>query len=431
MTDLASGAALSARYRNQIRHAEALVRTIDEAVRSGSPADAALHAHFRDNRQYGGRDRRLLSGLAFAWFRWKGWVAAPDATPDTRAIALAAGLEGGVAPEMMTALCESAGLPPPPGELDGAALDQKAGLFAAWTGATEPARAADLVPGALLELLDPAIPAPAFLVSIQSRPPVWLRLRSARAEGEVNAALIEAGLEPLPHSAIGSALRVQPSPRLQEVLKKFPTALQVQSLASQAVGQICAPQPRDSWWDACCGSGGKTLHLLDQAGPTGRILASDVRGPVFEEFAKRVGPDMSGVKTRVHDLAKGTVAGGAFDGVLVDAPCSGMGTWARNPDARWRLLPAHVEMQSQRQAVLLANAARSVRPGGRLVYSVCTLSAAETTAVADGFDRAHPGFEPLDFVHPLQERACPGRAWIAPHDSMGDGMFIAAWKRIA
>ena len=97
----------------------------------------------------------------------------------------------------------------------------------------------------------------------------------------------------------------------------------------------------------------------------------------------------------------------------------------------WRLLPAHVEMQSQRQAVLLANAARSVRPGGRLVYSVCTLSAAETTAVADGFDRAHPGFEPLDFVHPLQERACPGRAWIAPHDSMGDGMFIAAWKRIA
>ena len=303
--------------------------------------------------------------------------------------------------------------------------------FAAWTGATEPARAADLVPGALLELLDPAIPAPAFLVSIQSRPPVWLRLRSARAEGEVNAALIEAGLEPLPHSAIGSALRVQPSPRLQEVLKKFPTALQVQSLASQAVGQICAPQPRDSWWDACCGSGGKTLHLLDQAGPTGRILASDVRGPVFEEFAKRVGPDMSGVKTRVHDLAKGTVAGGAFDGVLVDAPCSGMGTWARNPDARWRLLPAHVEMQSQRQAVLLANAARSVRPGGRLVYSVCTLSAAETTAVADGFDRAHPGFEPLDFVHPLQERACPGRAWIAPHDSMGDGMFIAAWKRIA
>ena len=201
MSDLASGAALSARYRNQIRHAEALVRTIDEAVRSGTPADAALHAHFRDNRQYGGRDRRLLSALAFAWFRWKGWVAAPESAPDARAIALAAGLEGGVAPEMMTALCETAGLPHPPVELDAAALDQKAGLFAAWTGAAEPARAADLVPGALLELLDPAIPAPAFLVSIQSRPPVWLRLRSARAEGEVNAALVE--VEDLSHDAIG------------------------------------------------------------------------------------------------------------------------------------------------------------------------------------------------------------------------------------
>ena len=431
MSDLASGAALSARYRNQIRHAEALVRTIDEAVQSGSPADAALHAHFRDNRQYGGRDRRLLSGLAFAWFRWKGWVATPGTAPDTRSIALAAGLEGGIAPEMMDALCESAALPSPPEGLDTAALDQKTGLFSSWIGAPEPARATDLVPGELLEMLDPAIPAPAFLVSIQSRPPVWLRLRSARAEVEVNEALVAAGLEPLPHPSISSALRVQPSPRLQEVLKKFPTALQVQSLASQAVGQVCVPQPRDSWWDACCGSGGKTLHLIDHTGPAGRVLASDVRGPVFEEFAKRVGPDMSGVKTRVHDLAKGTIAGGAFDGVLVDAPCSGMGTWARNPDARWRLLPAHIDMQSKRQAVLLANAARSVRPGGRLVYSVCTLSTAETTMIADAFTLTHPGFEVLSFAHPLNGRACEGQAWIAPHESMGDGMFIAAWKRIA
>ena len=431
MTDLASGAALSARFRNQIRHAEALVRTINEAVVAGTPADAALHAHFRDNRQYGGRDRRLLSALAFAWFRWKGWVAGPASIPDVRSIALAAGLEGGIAPEMMTALCEAAGLPAPPAGLDSAALDQKAGLYAVWTGAADPARAADLVPGELLALLDPAVPAPAFLVSIQARPPVWLRLRCARAEAEVHAGLAAGGLEPIPHSTCGFALRVNPSPRLQEVLKKFPTALQVQSLASQVVGLVCAPQPRESWWDACCGSGGKTLHLLDQAGPTGRILASDVRGPVFEEFARRIGPDMSGVRTRVHDLAKGTVAGGAFDGVLVDAPCSGMGTWARNPDARWRLQPAHVHMQSKRQAVLLANAARAVRPGGRLVYSVCTLSAEETTGIADAFTGAHPGFEPLSFIHPLHERSCPGRAWIAPHDSMGDGMFIAAWKRIA
>ena len=111
--------------------------------------------------------------------------------------------------------------------------------------------------------------------------------------------------------------------------------------------------------------------------------------------------------------------------------CSGMGTWARNPDARWRLRPEHVEMQAARQPVLLANAARAVRPGGRLVYSVCTLTRAETTAVADRFSKDHPGFEPLPFPHPLSGEACAGRAWIAPHDSMGDGMFIAAWKRIA
>lgn len=431
MSDPAPAAALSARFRNQIRHAESLLRSVHESVKSGTPADAALHAFFRENRQYGGRDRRVFTALAFAWFRWRGWIAAPDADPAPRSIALASGLEGGLAPELMTALCEAASLPPPPAQLDTAALDLKSALFATWVGAPAPAAAADLAPRELLELLDPAVPQAAFLVSIQSRPPVWLRLRSAQAEADVLAALSAAGMQAIPCSPLPTALRVPPSSRLQEILKSFPTALQVQSLASQAVGVVCAPRPRESWWDACCGSGGKTLHLLDAAGPGSRILASDIRGPVFEEFARRVGPDLNGVRTRVHDLARGTVAGGAFDGVLVDAPCSGMGTWARNPDARWRLRPEHVEMQAARQPVLLANAARAVRPGGRLVYSVCTLTRAETTAVADRFSKDHPGFEPLPFPHPLSGEACAGRAWIAPHDSMGDGMFIAAWKRIA
>jgi 16S rRNA (cytosine967-C5)-methyltransferase len=116
------------------------------------------------------------------------------------------------------------------------------------------------------------------------------------------------------------------------------------------------------------------------------------------------------------------------DGVLVDAPCSGVGTWQRNPHARWTTSIEDVRELAAVQAALLARAAPSVKPGGRVLYSVCTLTRSETSAVADGFEGAHPDFAPA----PLGIAAAPdvSRVALFPQDVDANGMFIAAWRRL-
>ena len=121
-----------------------------------------------------------------------------------------------------------------------------------------------------------------------------------------------------------------------------------------------------------------------------------------------------------------------FDGVLVDAPCSGIGTWQRNPQARWTTEPNDVRELSEIQRKLLTNAAPSVKPGGKLIFSVCTLTRAETTEVVDHFNATHPDFEPLVFPEIKGSRSpLPSAAakTIWPQDLNGNGMFIAGWRR--
>jgi len=121
-----------------------------------------------------------------------------------------------------------------------------------------------------------------------------------------------------------------------------------------------------------------------------------------------------------------------FDGVLVDAPCSGIGTWQRNPQARWTTTPDDVRELSEIQRRLLANAAPSVKPGGKLIFSVCTLARAETTEVVDHFNASRPEFEPLVWpeISGSQRPFTPAAAKIIwPQDLDGNGMFIAGWRR--
>ena len=124
-----------------------------------------------------------------------------------------------------------------------------------------------------------------------------------------------------------------------------------------------------------------------------------------------------------------------FDGVLVDAPCSGVGTWQRNPHARWTATVQDVTELAQLQRRLLAHVAPAVKPGGKLIYAVCTLTRAETAEVVKRFEETHAEFEPLPLPHlTLQDDngcARPGAATVTiwPQPSGGGGMFVAAWRR--
>jgi 16S rRNA (cytosine967-C5)-methyltransferase len=120
----------------------------------------------------------------------------------------------------------------------------------------------------------------------------------------------------------------------------------------------------------------------------------------------------------------------SFDGVLVDAPCSALGTWRRNPDARWTLDRQAIPRLAELQAQLLRAAAAGVKPGGTLVYSVCTLTPAETTGVVRPFLAERPEFQLDPFPHPLSGAPTDGTMLIWPQESDNDAMFVARMIRV-
>ena len=214
---------------------------------------------------------------------------------------------------------------------------------------------------------------------------------------------------------------------------------EIQDLGSQLVGLACAPQPGETWWDACAGEGGKTLHLADLMANKGVVWASDRHTGRLDTLKRRT------ARARLFNYRVAPWDGSArlptktkFDGILVDAPCSGVGTWQRNPHARWTTTPDDVRELAAAQLTLLERVAGSLKPGGRLIYSVCTLTRSETTAVADAFSAAHPELEPAPLpslvaalADPASSAANPAHALLWPHALNANGMFIAAWRRKA
>ncbi len=204
-------------------------------------------------------------------------------------------------------------------------------------------------------------------------------------------------------------------------------AFEIQDLASQLVGLACAPQPGETWWDACAGEGGKTLHLCDLMRNKGVVWASDRHTGRLETLKRRAArAKLFNYRAAVWDGGAKLPTKAKFDGILVDAPCSGIGTWQRNPHARWSTTPDDVRELAAAQHTLLTQVAGSLKPGGRLVYAVCTMARSETTAVAAKFADAHPELEPA----PLAAIGAEGGAiQLWPHELNANGMFIAAWTR--
>ena len=197
----------------------------------------------------------------------------------------------------------------------------------------------------------------------------------------------------------------------------------VQDEASQQVGLAAGVRPGDRVLDLCAGPGGKTTHLAALAGPRGAVVAVELhphRARLIEQAAHRVGV---AVDVRVGDALEAPLADDeAFDVVLLDAPCTGLGTGRRRPEIRWRVTPEQAVELGGLQRRLLRVAGERVAPGGRLIYSVCTWTRAETHDVAEQFDRTR--------VAGGEEGWRAGeRRQLLPDADDTDGMFITAWIR--
>jgi 16S rRNA (cytosine967-C5)-methyltransferase len=401
-----------------------VARQVEEAADGGAPADRKLTTILRRHREYGSRDRRFYGDLAFSCLRWRGWTG--TVREGGALVAVGAHLLDHAEPvPEIRALAEDSGIVlPAENRLPVGSLPERAVRFSEFAG--RPVRPEDLVPEWAPRLLaappgaDHAVFLAELLESLQVRPPLWLRVRG-RPAGEFAAELRAAGVD-AEAGPRADSVRVLSRPHLEELYRLFGPCFEVQDLASQAVGDLCGPAAGERWWDACSGAGGKALHLVDLLGGTGEVLATDVRPVMVDQLARRARrAGTSNLRWRRFDARKPLAGEAPFDGVLVDAPCSGVGTWSRSPDARWRETEEHVRANTSVQSAILANVADHVRPGGKLLYSVCTLTRAETTGQAEAFLAARPDFSP----------APAGAVFRLPSEGPCGAMFIAPLLRVA
>ena len=368
-----------------------------ERIRPLVPADAALREYLSGSRALGAVGRRSVSRAVFAYFRWIHWLD-PAQSAQKRVLA-AVGLQGRFERDPSSVKAE--------------------------------ALAARAVPDWLRGEMDLSAD---YLRRIQREPSLWIRTKAgetARVARELGATAKPVLPASLAEPPALSALRYLGTADLHLADGFRAGDFEIQDLASQLVGHACAPKAGETWWDACAGEGGKALHLSDLMRNKGLLWATDRsvrRLSLLKRRAARAG--MFNYRPAVWSGSGPAPFRTKCDGVLVDAPCSGVGTWQRNPHARWTTSPEDVRELAAVQVALLGHAAASVKPGGRLVYSVCTLTRSETTAVADAFQAAHPEFEPS--VLPIASDPGPAsaRLLLSPQDIDANGMFIAAWRRV-
>lgn len=266
--------------------------------------------------------------------------------------------------------------------------------------------------------------------ALANRAPVDLRVNALKTDRDhALAALAHLHAEPTPLSPIGLRIAVRADgrgPALSAEPAYVKGLVEVQDEGSQLAALLSGAKPGIQALDLCAGAGGKTLALAGMMENQGQIYASDEDGrrltPIFDRLARSGARNVQvraprGAQDRLADLA------GRCDLVLIDAPCSGSGAWRRNPDAKWRMRPGALEQRIKDQDETLQNAARFVKPGGRIVYITCSVLKAENEDRVAAFLETRAEFLPLGAAH--WAGAC-GLEALAPHASpLGAGIRLS------
>ncbi len=400
-----------------------------EVLRLIGPADVVLSRYFRDHPKLGSRERGVIAEAVYAMLRQR--------------LALTQFAESGQGPQMrriaLLALAESAGTE----SLGGLSEDEQAWLsrVIAIDRASLPRAVRASFPDWILERFDAQYGADEAMVLVDAlnRPaPLDLRVNSLKSSIEdAEAALAHAGVdfERTPYAPLG--LRLQRKPALQNLDIFKQGGIEVQDEGSQLLAQLLGAKRGEMVVDFCAGAGGKTLAIGALMRNTGRLYAMDVSDKRLSKLKPRMA--RSGL-SNVHPVliahendAKVKRLAGKVDRVLVDAPCSGLGTLRRNPDVKWRQAPEGVAELNLKQQAILASAARLVKPGGRLVYATCSLLREENEGVVEAFLAAHEAFAlvPANSVLAEQKIALDTGDYLSllPHRHHTDGFFAAVLER--
>jgi 16S rRNA (cytosine967-C5)-methyltransferase len=409
---------------------EQTIKATLELLAFRQPADAALSGLFR-LQHVGPRERAFIAEAAYAVLRRRrtltAWVG-PEA--NTKQLVLAAlirhcgvsqrALEEAISPRDADWLAKLKATPEPV-----LPLAEQADL-PDWLAE----RLAALMPET--ELLDLAR-------ALNQPAPLDLRVNTLKAErDEVLARLEQDGIPAQACTYAPAGIRLASKPVLARHPLFLAGAIEVQDEGSQLLGHLLAPKRGEMVVDFCAGAGGKTLLLGALMRSTGRLYAFDVSEKRLAKLKPRMA--RSGL-SNVHPAAiahendqRVKRLAGKCDRVLVDAPCSGLGTLRRNPDLKWRQSPESVAELTVKQAAILASAARLLKGGGRLVYATCSLLPEENAEIVDAFLAAHPNFVRRPAAEVLASQGItlelPGPdLQLLPHVHGTDGFYAAVLER--
>lgn len=438
------------------------------ALRPHWCGDRALPARIQRlltrDRRFGSRDRRLYRELVYTALRYLPWVEPQLDRAPAFAVPLIAWLASDRPETQRFRAALLADWPPCPATLAGKAelLSHLARFHhepelttvlptvtSAPPAQTSRFESTALLPGWFRDHC-PAAFESVQLDALLARAPLWLRLQTGEPE-TVLAEFDRLGWRWRRAPVLPSAIEVLDEVDLTRTESFRSGALEVQDLGSQLLLETVGVSPGGRWLDACAGAGGKTLQLARLLGAAGAIDAFDVRPAALDELAARTrragiavaGRRESGESAGTADsTGSGNASPGAasirvletvepvaYDGVLVDAPCSGSGTWRRAPHLKWTTSPADIDHAAAMQRELLERFSQRVRSGGRLVYATCSLSRRENEDVIAGFIDAHPEFSPESPARDFGAITRGGGLTFLPALHNTDGFFVAVLRR--
>ncbi len=420
----------------------AAVEILDEIARVRGPADGVIKAWGRAHRFAGSKDRKAIAEHVYGALRARAHSAWRLGADDGRALVLGAMANRPLAEIELLFAGDEHG-PQPLSQAERSKLERAPEHPPEWVDAGVPAW---IVPAFQLQFGDDWTAE--GRAAILDRAPVDLRVNALR--GPVDKALNllkHEGVEPQRTRFSTWGLRLPPGFATDvQTLKAFTTGwIEVQDEASQIAAALASAKPGELVVDYCAGGGGKTLALSACMAGRGRLVASDVdqrRLGAMQERLTRAGAKVDIRKLGFEGEGMDDLLGQA-DLVFVDAPCSGSGTWRRHPEAAWRLTPETVARLSALQRVILARAAKLVKPGGRLLYATCSLLDEENGQVVADFASTHAAFGPIPIADAVRTPSLTDAArerlaalaagghtlLLTPRRTGTDGFFAALFQR--
>jgi len=356
-------------------------------LRRDSALPRRIKEIFSRNRSIGSRDRKLYRELVYTALRFLPWVEPwLDQQP-----AIAAKITAWLAPELKPTsayrAAHSGDWPALP-----ESLTVKAQILSEQLHGSLPSSAdkifdpQSLLPGWFREHCPAAFESP-HLDAINSRANVWVRVQCNDRNLVLNEFRSQ-GWAFTSSPEFPDAICLPPNAEVATSDAYRRGFVEIQDLGSQLVLTHAPVLPGGRWLDACAGAGGKTLQLARIIGSNGHVDATDIRADILDELDDRA------KRARLDNITIVRNPADSYDGVLVDAPCSGSGTWRRQPHLKWYIKPETIAAFTATQLEILQTNANRVKPGGLLVYATCSLSHHENRNVTAAFLQSQPGFEP-------------------------------------